>query len=262
MTEPHAERVIDLSVEVPGTPEEVWEDIATGPGITSWFIPIGVEEREGGEVTFDWGDYGRQSGTVAVWDPPRRVVFEGPEEGGSALAYEWLIEARDGGTCIVRLVNSGFGEGEQWDEQYHGMRLGWQLFLENLRILRTRFPGRRAHARIPTVMVPGPQDAAWASFCSLLGISPSLHPGDALSTSGDGVPVLRGVVESVLVQPAIHAYLLALEAPSTGTAFVTTEGQGEQVMASVYLYLHDDLDDGWREFLRARHPAPEGMPTA
>ena len=33
------ERTIELSVDVPGTPEEVWDAIATGPGITSWFIP-------------------------------------------------------------------------------------------------------------------------------------------------------------------------------------------------------------------------------
>ena len=32
-------RSVQAEVEVPGTPEEVWEAIATGPGITSWFVP-------------------------------------------------------------------------------------------------------------------------------------------------------------------------------------------------------------------------------
>ncbi len=42
-------RSIEVEVEVPGTPEEVWAAVATGPGIGSWFVPSTVEEREGGE---------------------------------------------------------------------------------------------------------------------------------------------------------------------------------------------------------------------
>ena len=43
-------RSISLEVEVPGTPQEVWEAIATGPGISAWFVPSEVDEREGGDV--------------------------------------------------------------------------------------------------------------------------------------------------------------------------------------------------------------------
>ncbi len=32
-------RSVQVDVEVPGTPEEVWQAIATGPGISSWFVP-------------------------------------------------------------------------------------------------------------------------------------------------------------------------------------------------------------------------------
>ena len=30
-------RLVDVQIEVPGTPEQVWEAIATGPGIACWF---------------------------------------------------------------------------------------------------------------------------------------------------------------------------------------------------------------------------------
>lgn len=33
---PQTGRRIELDVEVPGTPEEVWHAIATGPSISSW----------------------------------------------------------------------------------------------------------------------------------------------------------------------------------------------------------------------------------
>ncbi len=253
------ERTIELAVEVPGTPEEVWDAIATGPGITSWFIPISVEEREGGAVTFDWGDYGQDTGRVTAWEPPRRVVFEGG--GDRPLAYEWLVEAKDGGTCVVRLVNSGFGEGDDWDEQYHGMSKGWLLFLENLRLQRTHFPGRAARALIPTVMVPGPGDAAWATLCEAIGVPTDLQAGDRLDTSGDGVPALGGTVQRVMAEPSVHTYFLVLDAPTSGTAFVAVEGDGEMVAASVYLYLHGDAPDEWSPFLKARFPAPAPAPT-
>jgi uncharacterized protein YndB with AHSA1/START domain len=251
-----SDRKIELAVEVPGTPEEVWEAIATGPGISSWFIPMAVEEREGGAVTFDWGpDYGQDTGRVTAWDPPRRVVFEGG--GEQALAFEWLVEAKDGGTCVVSLVNSGFGEGEEWDDQYHGMTEGWQLFLDHLRLQRTTFPGRHARARIPTAMVPGPRDVAWSTICDALGVPGDLTAGAAFAASGDGVPTLTGTVASVRETPVARAYLLVTEQPSSGTAFVAVEGNGELVAASVYLYLHDDVADEWSPFLKQRFPAPE-----
>ena len=103
MTTPNEDtpRSIELEVEVPGTPEEVWEAIATGPGITAWFVPAQVEEREGGSLSLDIMGKGMEAaGVVTAWDPPRRFVYEekDPFEADSAarLATEWLVESRSG----------------------------------------------------------------------------------------------------------------------------------------------------------------------
>src|SRR5690242_2430681 len=110
-------RVIDLYVEVPGTPEQVWEAIATGPGITSWFVPHTVEGRPGGVVQMDFGpEYGTATARVAAWEPPRRLVLQ--SQGEHALAHEWLVEPRSGNRCAVRLVASGFGIGGDGDTEY------------------------------------------------------------------------------------------------------------------------------------------------
>ena len=37
--DPSGRRSIQVEAEVPGTPEQVWDAIATGPGIGSWFYP-------------------------------------------------------------------------------------------------------------------------------------------------------------------------------------------------------------------------------
>ena len=50
------QRAIELEVEVPGTPEEVWRAIATGPGISSWYVPHEVDERPEGTAIASFGE--------------------------------------------------------------------------------------------------------------------------------------------------------------------------------------------------------------
>ncbi len=40
---------LDVQIEVAATPEQVWEAISTGPGISAWFLPA---EVEGERITF------------------------------------------------------------------------------------------------------------------------------------------------------------------------------------------------------------------
>ena len=41
-------RSVQAEAEVPGTPEEVWQAIATGPGISSWFVPTEIQANKDG----------------------------------------------------------------------------------------------------------------------------------------------------------------------------------------------------------------------
>jgi uncharacterized protein YndB with AHSA1/START domain len=254
------DRSIDLSVEVPGTVEEVWRTIATGPGISSWFIPHEVDEREGGEVVMDFGSFGKESATVEAWDPPHRLLLRGRDDDrGGHLAYEWLVEAKDGGTCVVRLVNSGFGPGAEWDADFEGMSSGWRLFLENLRLHRTHFPGQVPVSILPTVMTAGPHADAWSKLCGTLGIGTALAAGDRVS----GALGLSGTIERAVFEPKVSAYALVLDGPAPGTAFVTDEGEGDVVGASAYLYLYGAGASGvdpsaWEGQLRSALEPVEG----
>ena len=248
-----ADRVIDLSVEVPGTPEQVWQAVATGPGISSWFVPHEVEERQGGQVRMDFGGGFTEGAAVTAWEPSRRVTFQG--EGDRALAFEWLVEARDGGSCVVRLVNTGFGPGEDWDADYHGMSEGWPLFLENLRLHLTHFRGQRARAVLPTGMVPGTRDSVFEAACAALGVRPDLAPGDRLEASAPGAPPLAGAVATAVTTAGTRAYHLVVDHPAPGTAFLSSESAGGLVGLSLWLYLYGgaatDLPDVWSPFLTA-----------
>lgn len=229
-----SERSIELEVEVVGTPEEVWSAIATGPGISSWYVPHTVEEREGGAALASFGDAPEMqiAGRVVAWEPPRRVVFDGgPDAPG--FAFEWLVEARDGGTCIVRLVNSGFGTGEEWDGQYDGMSEGWRLFLFNLQLHCRHFLGQQAVSMLPVGPTSLTRAEAWSSVCRGLGIPEAPALGDhPVADAGQGL-VLAGTV----VRATASSIALLLDDPAPGTAFVAVEGD-EGAGAFVWSYLY------------------------
>ena len=89
----------------PAPPEEVWQAIATGPGISSWFVPSEVEEREGGTAVshFGPGDSMDSVGTVTAWEPPHRFVVDSRDELGEGASIGRLrVDRRDEGRRHLR----------------------------------------------------------------------------------------------------------------------------------------------------------------
>ena len=89
-------RSVQVEVEVPGTPEEVWQAIATGPGISSWFVPTEFEERDGKPVAvkLNFGPGMESSSVVTAWDPPRRFRRRGPWLGPWLAGHRGRVERR------------------------------------------------------------------------------------------------------------------------------------------------------------------------
>ncbi len=263
MSERPSDRILRLEVEVPGTPDEVWQAIATGPGITSWFVPAEVAGLVGGRMELTFGPGIVEQGEVTAWEPPHRFRYDAPPGSERTLAFEWRVEAQAGGTCIVRLVNSGFGEGEDWDREDDGLANGWPLFLDNLRLYLTHFPGQRAAASIVTAGVAGRREEIWARLRGELGATAAAI-GERVVLEPAGAPRLAGVVERMQGE---HLTLL-LDDPAPGVALIAVEGQGDPSFASVFVYLFgadtEELaardDPRWRAWLAERFPAPDATP--
>lgn len=251
---------IELDVEVHGSAQEVWTAIATGPGISSWYVPHEVDEREGGAAVarFGPGDDMKVPGRVTVWEPPRRVCFDGGEGAESGLTFEWTIEpvADDDERSVVRLVNSGFGQGGPWDGMYEAMTEGWRMFLSNLKLHLQHFAGREAVAALPTAEWSGPRADAWARLLAELDVEGQPAVGDRLAVGPEGAPELTGTV--VWVDESRIA--LMLDEPSPGTGFVAVEGDGESVQVSIWTYRYGDDaaaaaeadQNGWQAWLSER----------
>ena len=170
---------LEFSVEVPGTPEQVWQAIATARGMSAWFLPTELEEREGGALHFSMGPDMGSDGRVTDWDPPRRIVYEedwaalmgkDPDEL-SPLTSEFVVEAQSGGTCVVRVTSSGFGTGADWEsEWWETLGPGWMPHFDNLRLYLAHFPGQEATQLQVAASHPGDADALWSAMRDALGL--------------------------------------------------------------------------------------------
>jgi uncharacterized protein YndB with AHSA1/START domain len=181
--------------EVEATPEEVWNAIATGPGIDSWFMGRNeVEPGEGGTVQTELPGVGFEA-TITAWDPPKRFATRSAEgEDGSVHAFEYLIEGRDQGTTVVRWVHSGF-LGDNWEAEYDGLKEGDPVYFDKLVQYLTHFRGRTA----TPVNVYGPnvpdREHAWETLHRGLGLEGPVRVGDRVRLTPAGLPEMEGVID-------------------------------------------------------------------
>jgi uncharacterized protein YndB with AHSA1/START domain len=233
-------RSVQTEVEVPGTPEEVWKAIATGPGISSWFVPSTVEGKVGGKTTADFGFGPDQisQANVTVWNPPQRFVAESPGDlgpGDPTVATEWIVEARAGGTCIVRVVHSWVTDSDKWDGQFEQHAYGWKGFFKILRLYLTHFRGQTGVSLQFLPMLTGSKEDAWKRLAGPLGLV-----GAAAGTKMNapaGAPPLAGVVE-INGEPEIaEVSLVRLERPAPGIAHFFALALGGPVFLAARLYL-------------------------
>ena len=57
------------------------------------------------------------------------------------MAFEWLVQGRDDGTCVLRLVQSGV-LGDDWETEYDALGKGWDMYLHQLAQYLGHFRGR------------------------------------------------------------------------------------------------------------------------
>ncbi len=256
-------RSVEAEVEVPGTPEEVWHAIATGPGITSWFVPTTVEERVGGITTSSFGPGMDSAAKITRWEPPHRFVADsrdgmGPDD--PTVATEWTVEAQSGGTCVVRVVHSWFASSDDWDGQFEGHTYGWLAFFRVLRLYLEQFRGQHAAQVQLMGVAPEPKEAAWETLMRALSLS-GATVGQRVRT-GAGAPPLGGLVEWA-GQPAWPEELLVrLEEPAPGIAHLVPHPMGGQVYLAIRFYLFglepatiEPIDAQWQSWVGEHFPA-------
>jgi hypothetical protein len=205
-------------------------------------LPTTLEEREGGYVAFHMGETSSE-GTVTGWDPPRRLAYEEPgwpELHGQTdavvtpLATEFLVEAKAGGTCIVRVVSSAFGTGADWEEEFfESMAEGWRPSFEVLRLYLADFPGQQATDMWLEGEVERPAAEVRAAMAATFAVTTVGAPAAGLGAAG------------VLVDEGAQHLTLRLSEPVPGVLVLMAIGNGEKTWASVHAYLFSPDAEAW-----------------
>ena len=261
---PSGRRSVEAEVEVPGSPEEVWQAIATGPGISSWFVPTELDGREGGTAISHFGPGNSMDsvGKITLWDAPRRFVAE-TQGGPGTVATEWTVEAKAGGTCTVRVVHSWFASTDDWDEQFEGTSYGWISFFQILRLYMAHFRGEPCSPIQLMAMSSEAKKKAWDLLVRPLGLADASI--GARVTAPNDAPQLSGVVE-VVNPPEWPGLLLRLDKPAPALAHFFAMPMGDQVMLPVRIYLYGhsaaeiarDVEAKWQGWLSRRFRSHSG----
>ncbi len=233
-------RRVACRVPLPVAPAVVWDAVATGEGISSWFVPCAMEPQVGGRIV-QFADPGAPDpttgpeaaaeamltatvGEITVYTPPAGSVpglFSYAErdwmgEGVPVPPWETSCEVVDDGEGgSVLTLRSGFGSGGQLaKESVDGSVDGW---VQALTVLAHRLTHRPADGVVTVDAATDPVEATvpelWARVTAAL-IAPASGVG---GNPGDGGVVARsGEVGGIVAIGSEASRTLILSAPADG----------------------------------------------
>lgn len=257
-------RWVEVEWVVPGTPEQIWQAMATGPGNSAWFTKTTIEEHVGGALRFEFGADMSSNGEVTVWEPPQRFGYVEREwsDGAPPVATEITIESRSGGQCVVRMVHSLFASSDDWDDQMEGFESGWPGFFAVLRIYLTHFAGKQGRSFQAMATTEGDHVTIWKRLTEALDLT-GANVGERRTTPQ--VPEsLSGMIEQVHQDAKQRLVLMRQDAPPT-IMMAGIYGMGQNVNVSICLFSYGDdaearsaaSEGKWRTWLGKTFPAPK-----
>ena len=234
---PAGRRSVRVEVEVEGSPEDVWNAIATGPGVSSWFVPTKFDLDADGrpnKLVCHFGGGMDSHARVTGWEPPARFTAESDDfaPGGPVVATEWNVKPVRKETCLVTVEHSLCSGTDEWDTFLENTESGWPAFFTVLRIRMAHFRDEPV-ALLELMGKATSPTTAWTDLANALNLA-----GPCVGEkrkSPPTTPSLNGTVESV---PNESEVLLRLKQPAPGVAHVFALPAGEDVYLSVRLYLY------------------------
>ncbi|MCB9876700.1 MAG: SRPBCC domain-containing protein [Planctomycetes bacterium] len=259
--EPSGRRSVQVEVEVQGTPEQVWQAIASGPGISAWFVPTQLDGKVGGKLACDFGGGMVSSAEITEWQPPHRFVATDETwlQGGPPVATEWTVEAKGGGKCVVRVVHSLFASTDDWDHHIEGTESGWPGFFKVLRHYLEHFAGQPSASFIHMAMSADSTAAMWRTLVAAIGNEP--QAGAQLRITAPGVAAIEGTVQSVDEVPQGFAMTLHVTQPAPGVVMASAMDCMGMHMASLQAFYYGagaahaaGERDAWQQWLASLFP--------
>jgi uncharacterized protein YndB with AHSA1/START domain len=125
-------RSLEKELFIKASPERVFQALTRKEDLERWFlVKAEIDLCPGGAVRFEWGSGIVEVGKIAVLEPPHRLSYtwEALEPSPTMISFE--LTAENDGT-LLRLIHTGIGEGEDWDNYYSSVNGGWNEHLKDL----------------------------------------------------------------------------------------------------------------------------------
>ncbi len=237
----HHRRRVEMTYTLPGSAEQVWRAMATGPGYAAWFTPAAIEERVGGKLVFHFGPGADSTGEVTAWEPPNRFAYveKGWDDDAPPLGTEIVINPLASGQCMVTMTHALTSETPAWDAQLEDFESGWPTFFEVLKLYL------RHHADLPAASfmatapaVASTPEAAWSTLTQALGLRHA-KVGERRDLPDPPQP-LSGTVAALVHNDQLRTMTLQLDHPLPGALVVGTNDRGGSIISSVTVFFYGE----------------------
>jgi uncharacterized protein YndB with AHSA1/START domain len=133
------DKALIFEVTIPASRSAVWQAFTTSDGLSTWLTPGAVVDlRKGGEWTAHFPGGKTGGGTILSFVPEEELTLSAmaPERFPTVREQRTTAKfqfAADGGSTVVRLVQTGWKSGEEWDQAYDYLAKGNAQLLATLR---------------------------------------------------------------------------------------------------------------------------------
>jgi uncharacterized protein YndB with AHSA1/START domain len=139
----HSGRIIRAEMRTSASPDQVYEAWADPEKIAHWFVDKAEGRAElGATITWIFEKFNYKIPyEVLRAEPGKKFAIRWePPPGMNAGILEVTI-SKEAGQTVLRLVNSGFREGAEWNDEYDGVDSGWKMALALLKLYTENYFG-------------------------------------------------------------------------------------------------------------------------
>ena len=134
----HGARALRIEITVPAARAEVWKAFSTSEGLSTWLAPGAVVDlKPGGEWMVHFPGGSSAGGNIVSFVPQKEIVISAlaPEQFPTVRAQrttaKFELEDR-GANTLVRLTQTGWKDGAEWDRAYEYLTAGNAQLLATL----------------------------------------------------------------------------------------------------------------------------------
>lgn len=186
------EYLIRREHQLPVTPEQLWQAVATDAGNRGWLYPMEIEPRVGGRVS-------RGPATVLHWEPPAHFACRHTdEETGFSNTLSYRIEpGPDTGSTLrfsIHWQHPGAAD-DNWNLRADAATRHSDFYHHSLAEYLRHFAPRPAHYIRAYRPGPDPDPDAFPRLLDRLGVPADATAGDRVALRPDGLPALDAVLD-------------------------------------------------------------------